>query len=144
MSDFEEPMSISVFRALASTANTSKVANPKCGAKGCLKTTREGKPYCSTHVEHSPYVKRVLEELALRDQEANDLAAGLDISKNGHLVRETLLSLEQGSYTAAKLSRLMDISHAAAETLIRVICDKKLAVMGKTDRGALTIRRRVK
>ena len=49
--------------------------------------------------------------------------------------------LEQGSYTAAKLSRLMDINHAAAETLIKIMDKKGLALMGKTDRGALTIKR---
>ena len=118
---------------------TGRVANPKCRADDCSKATREGKPYCSEHVEHSPYVRRIIEELALRDQEADDLSAGKTISRDGHLVRETLLMLEQGSYTSAKLSRLMDISHSSTETLIRVMDEMGLAVMSKTDRGALVI-----
>jgi predicted HTH transcriptional regulator len=144
MSEFEEQLSISVFRALAPAKAPGKVSNPRCDAKGCQRTTREGKPYCSSHVEESVYVKSILQELALRDQEAARLTEGLDINTRGHLIRESLLMLEQGSYTAAKLSRLMDISHIAAETLIRVMAKKGLAQMGKTDRGALTIKRNPK
>lgn len=89
----------------------------------------------------SPYVRSIIDELELRDEEARRLSRGEDIRHDGHLIRETLLMLDQGSYTAAKLSRLMDISHAAAETLIQMMDKKGLAAMGKTDRGALTIKR---
>ena len=141
VSDYEEPMSISVFRAVSPVTSSGKVANPRCNADDCQRTTREGKPFCSDHVELSPYVKTILKELELRDAEAMRLSEGKDIRRDGHLIRETLLMLEQGSYTAAKLSRLMDINHAAAETLIKIMDKKGLARMGKTDRGALTIKR---
>ena len=141
MSEYEEPMSISVFRAMAPAPSTGKAANPRCNERSCKRTTREGKPYCSDHVELSPYVRTILRQLELRDTEAAKLSAGKTIARNGHLIRETLLMLAQGSYTAAKLSRLMDIGHKAAETLIRIMDKKGLAKMGKTDRGALTIKR---
>ena len=128
-----------LFRAMLPTSPTSRVSNPRCKEKECDRTTREGKPYCSDHVEHSPYVRRVIEELELRDREAASLAKGGTVSPNGHLVRETLLMLEQGSYTAAKLSRLMDISHNSTETLIREMSRMGLAHLGKTDRGSLII-----
>ena len=141
MSDYEEPMPISVFRARVPVPSTGKAANPRCNEKSCKRTTREGKPYCSDHVELSTYVKTILTQLDLRDSEAERLAAGKTIARRGHLIRETLLMLTQGSYTAAKLSRLMDIGHKAAETLIRIMDKQGLAKMGKTDRGALTIKR---
>ena len=80
-----------------------------------------------------------MHELKLRDQEAALLAAGEPIDQNGHLIRETLLMLEQGAYTSAKLSRLMDIPHDSTETLIRIMAKLKLASMSKTDRGSLII-----
>jgi len=140
MQEYEEQAPIAIFRRLSS-AGGGKVANPNCAESSCKKTTREGKPYCSDHVELGNYVKKVLRELALRDSESRQLEAGALINPKGHLIRETLLMLKQGSYTEAKLARLMDISHKAASELIKQIYDRGLARIGHTDRGALTIYR---
>lgn len=139
MQNFDEPMTDGLFRTMLPAGANGRTSNPRCDAEECERTTREGKPYCSDHVELSPYVRGVMEELALRDEEARALAAERPISRDGHLVRETLLMLEQGSYTSAKLSRLMDIPHDSTETLIRVMAREGLAKMSKTDRGALVI-----
>jgi len=32
----------------------------KCEAPGCNATTRVHKPYCTEHIEQSPYVQRIL------------------------------------------------------------------------------------
>lgn len=139
MKDEEDLMPGTLFRTMQTGSPTGRAPNPKCNHAPCKRATREGKPYCSEHVELSPYVARIIEELELRDHEAALLAAGKKIARDGHLVRETLLMLEQGSYTSAKLSRLMDISHSSTETLIRIMDDMGLATMSKTDRGALVI-----
>jgi hypothetical protein len=139
MKDEDDLMPGTLFRTMQTGGPTGRAPNPKCNHTTCKRATREGKPYCSEHVEFSPYVRRIIEELELRDQEAALLNAGKRISRDGHLVRETLLMLEQGSYTSAKLSRLMDISHSSTETLIRVMDEMGLASMSKTDRGALVI-----
>ena len=139
MQDYDEPMTDGLFRTMLPTGSTGRTSNPRCASGPCERTTREGKPYCSDHVELSPYVRKVMEELALRDKEALALAKDEPISRDGHLVRETLLMLEQGSYTSAKLSRLMDIPHDSTESLIRLMGKGGLAKTGKTDRGALII-----
>lgn len=142
MGDDEDALSSgAVLRAYFRGNTGGRVANPKCDAPNCNSTTREGKPYCSAHVELSPYVQTLARELALRDAEADALIAGKPIPLDGHLVRETLLMLQQGSYTAAKLSRLMDISHEATDGLIRFLHANELAIMSKTDRGAIVIRK---
>ncbi len=141
MQNFDEPMNDGLFRTMLPAGVNGRTSNPRCDAITCERTTREGKPYCSDHVELSPYVKGVMEELALRDTEARALANDQPIKRDGHLVRETLLMLEQGAYTSAKLSRLMDIPHDSTETLIRIMAREGLAKMSKTDRGALVISR---
>ena len=129
-----------VFRAIYQSSSAARVGNPQCDEPGCVRTTRENKPYCSEHVERAEYVQALMAELELRDSEADALVAGKPIAADGHLVRETLLMLRQGSYTSAKLSRLMDISHEATEALIRYLHERQLAIMSKTDRGAIIIR----
>ena len=141
MDEYETIMPGTILRASSLITNVGRVANPECEFSGCKRTTREGKPFCSDHVESSPYVKAVMAEIALRDDEERLLAKGEPPSCDGHLVRETLLTLEQGSFTSAKLSRLMDISHDATETLIRFMAKEGLVRMSKTDRGALVISR---
>lgn len=32
----------------------------RCELPGCIQSTREGKPYCSDHVEMHPYVQAIL------------------------------------------------------------------------------------
>lgn len=139
MQEPDDLMPVAIFRTLAQNAGPGKVANPNCASEGCKRTTREGKPYCSDHVEMGTYVKKVLRELELRNSESVLLEDGKNIEPSGHLVRETLLMLEQGSYTEAKLARLMDISHRAASQLIKQMHQNGLARIGHTDRGALTV-----
>lgn len=128
-----------MLRPLVPTGSSNRPIASKCQLANCGTSTREGKPYCSSHVEEIPYVQRILHELELREKESKRLDRGRYIDVDGHLVRETLLLLDQGSYTSAKLARLLDLNHAAAETLIRMMFRKKLAKMGRTDRGATTI-----
>lgn len=139
MRDREEFMPVAAFKALTQNIGTGKIANPNCSASSCDRTTREGKLYCSDHVEMGNYVKKILRELELRESEARALEVGDLIDTKGHLIRETILMLKQGSYTEAKLARLMDISHKAASALIKQLHESGLARVGHTDRGALTI-----
>lgn len=111
-----------------------------CQIDGCEASTRENKPFCSDHVERAPYVQRILMELELRDMEARNLNAGKPIDINGHLIREAILLLQQSSYTAARLARLLDIEHVAAENLIAIMDEKKIARKGRTERGSTTVR----
>lgn len=128
-----------MLRPVRPEGSTSRPGAAKCQLDACGQSTREGKPYCSQHIENGTYVQGILKELELRETEADLLDRGKSIDDDGHLVRESLLLLEQGGYTAARLARLLDITHAAAETLIRFMAKKKLAKMGRTERGATTI-----
>jgi hypothetical protein len=123
-----------LFRTVLPTPGTHK-GTSSCQAKRCPKSTREGKPFCSTHIEQSPYINHVMGELKKRESEIELLKKRRTLPKNAHLIRETLLLLRMNPYTAKGLARRLDISHDAADALINQICFRKLAVKKKTPRG---------
>lgn len=48
---------------------TERRSQPRyCEEPGCGAATREGKPFCPTHVERNPYVQQVLATLRSREQ----------------------------------------------------------------------------
>ena len=111
-----------------------------CKAKPCTRSTREGKPFCSEHIENAPYVAHILEILAGRAQEETILREGVDeIPKDGFFYKETLLLLRSKNFTGKGLSRRLDICHAAAKRLIVLMARDGLAKVDTTSRGDLTI-----
>lgn len=128
------------FRVVLPDSTPARPGASYCQVASCNESTRENKPYCSDHVEQAPYVQRVLLELELRELEAANLNVNKPIDINGHLVREATLLLKQSSYTAARLARLLDIEHVAAENLIVFMDQKGMAHRGRTERGSTTIR----
>jgi len=134
----DEP-SLSLLRLVIPDGGNHK-GTSTCQHEGCGKTTREGKPFCSAHVEDSPYVRSILAILCERDEEEailNKKNGG--IQTQGFFFRETLLLLRSKDYTAKALSRRLDISHHAAERLIVLMTKGGLAKRGMTSRGDTTI-----
>ena len=128
-----------VLRLVPPEVSSSRPTASKCKLTSCDKSTREGKPYCSGHIEHGPYIRKIINELILRDTEAKILDEGGAIPNGGHLVRETMLLLAHNTYTAARLARLLDISHPAVNTLIKLLASRSMAKMGRTERGSITV-----
>ena len=131
-----------VFRAVIPDGGQHK-GTSNCRFQGCPKTTREGKPFCSTHIESAPYIKVILSKLAdskveekLLDSPDEDRPFNLDTS---FFVRETLLLLRTKDFTSKGLARRLDITHNAARLLISLMHNNRLARMRKTSRGDLTI-----
>jgi hypothetical protein len=115
-----------------------------CRHPGCGASTREGKPYCSNHIEHCEYIQKVLAEIDRRDNESRVLDSGRWVAQNGHLVREALLILDGGTFTAARLGRMLDITEKAADTLIRMMARKGYVRISFSDTGALSATKRTK
>lgn len=112
-----------------------------CESPDCTKSTREGKPFCSKHIESSPYIRVILAKLAKRDQEVKILEDFVkEIPLNGFFVREALLLLRTKDFTIKAFSRRLDISHKAAERLIAFLIEKDYAKLLKTTRGGRTVR----
>jgi len=111
-----------------------------CQAEKCKKSTREGKPFCSVHIEQAPYVADILDILSKRDAEEEILERGKGrVSEEGFFYKETLLLLRTKDFTAKALSRRLDISHRAAGRLIRLLVADKLATYTTTKHGGLIL-----
>ena len=132
-----------VFRALIPDGGNHK-GTSNCQDQGCHKTTREGKPFCSKHIEQAAYIKVILGKLADADAEEKILDEEPDEKNPFNLgasfyVRETLLLLRTKDFTSKGLARRLDISHTASKRLISLMHNNSLARMKKTSRGDLTI-----
>lgn len=113
-----------------------------CSHDNCVKSTREGKPYCSNHIEHCTYIQVILAELARRGKEERilDRKRG-NVPKDGFFVREGLLLLRTKEFTIKAFSRRLDISHHAAERLISMLVRWGHARRIRTGRGGTTVSR---
>jgi hypothetical protein len=131
-----------VFRAVLPDGGQHK-GTSNCRYPECPKSTREGKPFCSKHIENAPYIQVILGKLADRKEEEllldePDEENPLDLDKS-FFVRETLLLLRTKDFTSKGLARRLDITHNAAKLLISLMHNNRLARMRKTSRGDLTI-----
>jgi hypothetical protein len=131
-----------VFRPVLPDGGQHK-GTSNCQFPTCPKNTREGKPFCSLHIEHAPYIKVILGKLADRKEEEKlldepDEQQPLDLDKS-FFVRETLLLLRTKDFTSKGLARRLDITHNASKRLISLMDEDGLARKTKTSRGDLTI-----
>lgn len=111
-----------------------------CKARACDRSTREGKPFCSEHIESAPYVAKILQILEDRAEEERILLSqDGGIPKKGFFYTETLLLLRSKNFTAKGLSRRLDINHDAAKRLIVLMGRDGLVKVAHTSRGDLTI-----
>jgi hypothetical protein len=113
----------------------------ECEIDGCGKTTREGKPFCSKHIEHAPYIQEVLWRLEKRATEEAILDAGVELPPcEGFFVNEAILILRTRDFTVKSFSRRLDISHRAAERLIDLLVEWGHAMRKRTSRGGNMVR----
>jgi len=128
-----------IFRSVTPNGGQHK-GTSSCRAKDCKRSTREGKPFCSEHIECAPYVQHILKirEEAAEEERVLNLQRGR-ISKTGFYYRETLLLLRSKDFTTKGLARRLDISHHAAGRLIVMMALDGLATQASTSRGDMTI-----
>lgn len=107
-----------------------------CEVGGCLKATRQGKPWCQDHTHtHSPEALRIAHELEQRRREIERIKKKQGVSANGFLVREATRVITATATTAPGLARDLGIPSAVAEAvlrhLVRVGVGKRRSIRGK-------------
>lgn len=111
-----------------------------CEAVECSKSTREGKPYCSNHIESAPYIVKILAKLEARRAEIKLLEETTSrLPRTSFLWREALLLLRTKDFTIKSFSRRLDITHKAAARLIDLLEAEGRARSTKTSRGGRTV-----
>lgn len=124
----------------------TKWANPTgrkkpthCDQPGCVQATREGKPYCSDHVEQLSYVGQVQARIEARERELSDVAKrgarGVDV--HGIVAREILCSLWiHGERSVARLARELNVEFEQLRLYIARLRKAKMISQTSPRRGA--------
>ena len=89
-----------------------------CNSKGCTNKTCSDKPFCSIHVEHTPYARWIKSELIRRKREKQQLTMGVYIPADAHLIQEGLRALAAGYYSLGAIGRTLDLNMSQSRTLV--------------------------
>lgn len=114
----------------------------KCHENGCLQSTREGKPYCSKHVERHSYVQGILDTLAERHAEEERVRRqGADaVDPNGLTARELCLHLSlHGARTVERLCRELQLEAKVIEAYLGELARLGRVVTSRTNRGSTVV-----
>lgn len=113
-----------------------------CDVYDCWRTTREGKPFCTDHVEYHPGVAALLEEIARREEEARLAHEGkrhlLDV--NGSLAQEILRMVQERGATVERISRSAHLSHDGATSFLKALAKAGLVALSHNRRDSLVAR----
>jgi hypothetical protein len=129
-------------RSMAEMGREGTVAH-HCHAPGCGKSTREGKPYCSEHVDHQPYVQQLIDQLAEHEQKVAKIKAGKTrVAKADDLVaKEIVLQLrEHGARTLERLARDLREDTVTITAYVHALKRKRQVSLGASKRGNTTVR----
>ncbi|MCA8921624.1 MAG: hypothetical protein KDD82_07415 [Planctomycetes bacterium] len=115
-----------------------RVEARKCGAAGCMESTREGKPYCPEHVLMNPYVRELLERLAGREaEEQKVLRVGQRaVDPEGITAQEILSYLRvHGQRSLPQLGRELTLDVKLVGSYVRVLESKRWVKTKRDARG---------
>lgn len=112
-----------------------------CSAPGCLKSTRESKPFCPDHVELHPYVQEIVAFRDSREAEIAGIEKGKQVKNNSPLFEEILIYITNyGSKTVERIAHDIMISVPATKKLVQTMRRKGIIKTGRTTRGSTTVR----
>jgi hypothetical protein len=109
---------------------------------GCGDVTREGKPYCTEHVEQHTYVRRILADLARsEDEEAEVRARGAEaVDTDGLLAEEVVRTLQlNGSRTVERLARDTQLAPPVVASYVEALEGIGMVTCSRTRRGATLV-----
>jgi DNA-binding MarR family transcriptional regulator len=114
-----------------------------CEVEGCGVATREGKPYCSEHVERHPYVRQVLAQLVQREsEEARVFDQGARAVDPAGITAQEILQFIRlhGPRTVPRLARELNLEVKTVTGYVRALERRKVVDTDTTRRGALIVR----
>lgn len=123
--------------------------SPKCEAAGCMRSTKERKPYCTDHVDMHPYVAGLVEALADCDRERAQVArrGAKAVDLAGITTREIMGQLWQyGGRTIERLARDLQLPVEVVASYGEAMAEGGLVRLGSSARNNQvlepTVRRR--
>lgn len=119
----------------------------KCNAlvKGhpCGETTREGKEFCTKHVENHPYIKNLMQRMKVRETEDHTvmMEGSKAVNLNGLTVQEILIHMRQtGTKTVEGLSKSLGLEKTILQKYLFALRDKNRVELVSTARESMAVR----
>lgn len=113
-----------------------------CKVTACQEATREGKIFCTDHIEFQPYVRDLIQRMTARDQEdVSVLEEGSSaVNLQGITVKEILLHLRQsGSRTEERLEREVQLDRAIIHNYLVRLSMEGIIRFGRTARNNICV-----
>jgi hypothetical protein len=120
-----------------------RIAPRHCEHIGCDQATREGKAYCSDHVEQHPYVQELLSRLAERDRQDDDVARRGSKAADLEAItaQEILAHLAfHGPRTEERLCRELNVGDKTLVGYVQALKRAKLVTLAQTKRGSTLVK----
>lgn len=113
-----------------------------CKTETCKETTREGKLFCTDHVELHPYVQYLLKRIADRatEDEKVRMQGATSVNISGITVQEILLQLKQnGTRTVERLTREIQLDKTVIRNYVIAMRNSHLVRLGWTVRNSISV-----
>lgn len=114
-----------------------------CAAPGCGVLTREGKEYCTDHVDHHPYAQKVLKVLEQKEDDDNRVERrGARAAKLTMLSSKEVVSHLQfhGPRTTARLARELNLPTKLVEAHVNKLKQSKIVTTKPNKRGDTVVK----
>lgn len=125
-------------RVIIPEGSSSRLGPRHCEAPGCPHTTREGKPFCTDHVEMNPHAKKVV--VGLTQQEKDDERAARSrrkVNTNGITATSVLQNVSYyGPRTKERLCRELNVDMDVLDGYVQALLKEGKISLGQTRRGS--------
>ena len=109
----------------------------------CEETTREGKEYCTRHVENHAYIKDLMARMREREQQDHEvmMSGSSAVKMDGITVKEILLHLRQtGTKTVEGLAKALQLEKFVVQKYVFALRDSKHVEIISTARECMAVR----
>ena len=114
-----------------------------CKVSACQEATREGKTFCTEHIEFQPYIQNLVKRMANRVQEDEGVRTegSKAVNLDGITVKEILLHLRQGgTRTEERLEREVQLDKVIIHNYLVKLSMEGVVRFGRTGRNNICVR----
>ena len=114
-----------------------------CAHSGCEERTREGKEFCSDHIENLDYVKKLMARIEEKEQEVKKVRkrGKRAVSAESENLKEIRQQLKfHGPRTKKRLQRELQLTSSGMEGFLDYMEEEDQIARGRTTRGDETIK----
>jgi len=115
----------------------------RCEHPGCNEATRENKPFCSEHIEDSPYLQRLTAQLAAKENEETlvGLRGASEVEEDSETLKEIQNILEiTGPRTTLALAKATMLDEKALSGYLNYLKKKGLIKTTRNRRGNTVVK----